>query len=83
MTGDTPFPGGLPEGFGEGSVVEPESGLTNLIGSIKDGVKGIYGLAAEGFNFIVNNPLCLLMVCLSFAGAGLGLVGRAFKTARR
>lgn len=83
VVGDTPFPGGLPEGFGEGSVVEPEGGLTNLINGIKDGVKGIYGIASEGFNFIANNPLCVLMVSLAFAGAGLGLVARAFKTARR
>ena len=58
-------------------------GQTTILQQITEGVKGIYGLASEGFNFIANNPLCVLMCCLSFAGAGLGLVGRAFKTARR
>lgn len=54
-----------------------------IIGKITTAVGGIYGMASEGFNFIANNDMCLLMVGLSFAGAGLGLVGRAFKTSRR
>lgn len=57
--------------------------MDELITNITTAVKGIYGIAGAGFDFIVVNPLCLLMVGLSFAGAGLGLVGRAFKTSRR
>lgn len=59
------------------------STMDGIISSITTAVKGIYGLAGEGFNFIATNPLCMVMVGLSFAGAGLGLVGRAFKTSRR
>lgn len=57
--------------------------LDGIITSLTTAVQGIYGVAAEGFNFIAGNPLCMVMVGLSFAGAGLGLVGRAFKTSRR
>lgn len=57
--------------------------VESIIATLTTGVKGIYSIAGEGFNFIVDNPLCILMVALSFAGAGLGFVGRAFKTARR
>lgn len=68
-----------------GILVVPEGGkgMDEIISSITTAVKGIYGLAGEGFNFIATNPLCMVMVGLSFAGAGLGLVGRAFKTSRR
>lgn len=59
------------------------SAVGGIITNLTEGVKGVYGLAGEGFNFIANNPLCMIMVSLSFAGAGLGLVGRAFKTSRR
>lgn len=68
--GETALPGG-------------GKGMDEIISSITTAVKGIYGLAGEGFNFIATNPLCMVMVGLSFAGAGLGLVGRAFKTSRR
>lgn len=60
-----------------------EGSMGTIINNLTEGVRGVYGLAAEGFNFIANNPLCMVMVGLSFAGAGLGLVGRAFKTSRR
>ncbi len=59
------------------------STMDGIITNLTTAVKGVYGIAGEGFNFIANNPLCLVMVGLSFAGAGLGLVGRAFKTSRR
>lgn len=60
-----------------------EGAVGGVITNLTEGVKGVYGLAAEGFKFIADNPLCMVMVALSFAGAGLGLVGRAFKTSRR
>lgn len=69
-----------------GDVVPAEGGATSmevLIDNLTTAAKGIYGIAGAGFDFIANNVLCLLMVGLSFAGAGLGLVGRAFKTSRR
>lgn len=69
-----------------GDIVPSEGSATTMDGLITNlttAVKGIYGIAGAGFDFIANNVLCLLMVGLSFAGAGLGLVGRAFKTSRR
>ena len=57
--------------------------IDSIITTLTTGVKGIYSVASSGFEFIAGNPLCMLMVALSFAGAGLGLVGRAFKTSRR
>lgn len=69
-SGETALPGG-------------GSNMAGIIGDLTTAVTGIYTMAGEGFNFIASNPLCMLMVGLSFAGAGLGLVGRAFKTSRR
>ena len=68
-----------------GILVVPEggSGMDGIITSITTAVRGIYGRAAEGFSVIANNPWCMVMVGLSCAGAGLGRVGRAFKTSRR
>lgn len=73
----------LSAGLG-GDIAQPSSNsMDTLITNITTAVKGIYGIAGAGFDFIAGNALCLLMVGLSFAGAGLGLVGRAFKTSRR
>lgn len=68
-----------------GETALPGGGTTmaGIIGDLTTAVEGIYNIAGAGFDFIAGNPLCLLMVGLSFAGAGLGLVGRAFKTSRR
>lgn len=57
--------------------------MEELLTKLGSAVEGIYGFASKGFTFIANNDLCVIMVGLSFAGAGLGLVGRAFKTSRR
>lgn len=58
-------------------------GVSDVISDLTTAVTGIYNIAGAGFNFIAGNGLCMVMVGLSFAGAGLGLVGRAFKTSRR
>ena len=58
-------------------------GMSDVISDLTTAVTGIYNIAGAGFNFIAGNALCMVMVGLSFAGAGLGLVGRAFKTSRR
>lgn len=50
---------------------------------IASNVGNIFQIATSGFNFIVENPLCMFMVAISFAGVALGLVKRAFKTARK
>lgn len=67
----------------EAGDVASSATITSLTDNISSGVQGVFKIAGHGFNFIVENPLCMLMVCLSFAGAGLGFVGRAFKTARK
>lgn len=56
--------------------------LTEIVTEVKTGVSGVLDIAGEGFEFIVNNPLCMFMLSLSFAGAALGFVKRAFKTSR-
>lgn len=56
--------------------------LAEIITEVKMGVSGVLEIAGEGFEFIVHNPLCLFMLSLSFAGAALGFVKRAFKTSR-
>lgn len=65
----------LPEGGG--------TGMDGIISTLTSGVTGIFNLAGQGFDFITGNDLCMLMVGLSFAGAALGLVGRAFKVSRK
>lgn len=63
--------------------MEGATQLSTLIADLTTAVSGIFGMAGDGFDFVVGNPLGILMVGLSFAGASIGLVGRAFKTARR
>lgn len=77
-----PF-GLLPIATVEATGVADASSVSDLVSSITPAVKGVYDIAALGFAFIAGNALCLLMVGISLAGAGLGLVGRAFKTSRR
>lgn len=60
-----------------------ESTVSSALTELTTAVGGIFSLAGEGFNFITNNGLCMIMVGLSFAGAALGLVGRAFRVSRR
>lgn len=57
--------------------------LEEVLDDLSVGVGGIYDIAGQGFNFVIGNPLGIVMCSLSFAGAGIGLVGRAFKTARK
>lgn len=57
--------------------------MGDIVTRLSSGVVGVYGMASKGFNFISGNDMCLVMVGLSFAGAGIGLVGRAFKTSRK
>lgn len=54
-----------------------------IITTLTTGVKGVFSIAAEGFDFITANDLCMFMVSISFAGVALGFVKRAFKTARK
>lgn len=57
--------------------------MTGIITTLTEGVKGVFSIAGEGFNFITGNDLCMFMVAISFAGVALGFVKRAFRTARK
>jgi len=57
--------------------------MTEIITTLTEGVKGVFTIAGEGFNFITGNDLCMFMVAISFAGCALGFVKRAFRTARK
>lgn len=67
----------------ETAALPSNASMSDIISNLTTAVTGIYNIAGQGFNFIAGNALCMVMVGLSFAGAGLGLVGRAFKTSRR
>lgn len=57
--------------------------LSETLTSIGTGVAGLLEqVVGPGLNFIVNNQVTLLMMCLSFTGAAFGFARRAFKTAR-
>lgn len=57
--------------------------LGGIIGNISTGVGGVFSMSKSGFDFITGNDICMFMVAISFAGVGLGLIGRAFKTSRK
>lgn len=57
--------------------------MEGIISILTQGVTGVFKIAAQGFDFITGNDLCMFMVCISFAGVALGFVKRAFRTARK
>lgn len=79
---DTSESGGTVESPG-GATGGDSGSMGGIITIISNGVKGVFKLAGEGFNFIVNNALCMFMVAISFAGVALGFVARAIKTSRK
>lgn len=68
-------------------IIKPSSGgssdLKGIISDVSTGVGGVFSMSKSGFDFITGNDLCMFMVAISFAGVGLGLIGRAFKTSRK
>lgn len=54
-----------------------------IITTLTQGVTGVFSIAGQAFDFITGNDLCMFMVAISFAGASLGFVKRAFRTARK
>lgn len=59
------------------------SDMSGIIGDVSTGVGGVFSMSKSGFDFITGNDICMFMVAISFAGVGLGLIGRAFKTSRK
>lgn len=57
--------------------------MSGIIGNVSTGVKGVFGIAKGGFDFILKNALCMFMVSISFAGVALGFVARSFRTSRK
>lgn len=57
--------------------------MESIIKTLTTGVKGVFDIAGQGFQFITANDLCMFMVSISFAGMALGFVKRAFRTARK
>ena len=57
--------------------------MDTIITTLTTGVQGVFSIAGEGFSFITDNPLCMFLVSISFAGVALGFVKRAFRTARK
>lgn len=57
--------------------------MDTIITTLTTGVQGVFSIAGQGFSFITDNPLCMFMVSISFAGVALGFVKRAFRTARK
>lgn len=79
---------GTDESFGtsessSGGVTNNSGVMSGVISTVINAVKGVYSFASYGFNFMTNNALCLLMVGISLAGAGLGLVRRGFAVSRK
>ncbi|MBP0983696.1 MAG: hypothetical protein J6A19_08220 [Oscillospiraceae bacterium] len=57
--------------------------ISGIISDVGTGVKGVFDMSQSGFNFITGNLICMLMVSVTLAGVGIGLIARAFKTARK
>lgn len=68
-TSESPAPGG--------------ADLGEIITDVSTGVGGVFSMSKSGFDFLTGNDLCMFMIAISFAGVGLGLIGRAFKTSRK
>lgn len=57
--------------------------ISDIVSDVGTGVKGVFDMSQAGFNFITGNLICMLMVSVTLAGVGIGLIARAFKTARK
>lgn len=57
--------------------------LDTIISNVTTAVGGVFNLASEGFNFLLSNPLCFLMIGSGFAFTAFGLVRRALRVAKR
>lgn len=63
--------------------VSTSSDIGEIVDTVSTGVGGVFEMASAGFGFLTDNALCMFMIAVSFAGVGIGFIGRAFKTSRR
>lgn len=80
---DTGSAGTTESGGGSGGSSAGATDMSGIIGTVSSGVKGTFGIAKGGFDFILKNALCMFMVSISFAGVAIGFVARAMKTSRK
>lgn len=80
IAGNPASSGGF-ESSGSGSTSGKD--MSGIISDVGTGVKGVFDMSQAGFNFITGNLICMLMVSVTLAGVGIGLIARAFKTARK
>lgn len=80
---DTGSSGTTESGGGSGGSSAGATDMSGIIGTVSSGVKGTFGIAKGGFDFILKNALCMFMVSISFAGVAIGFVARAMKTSRK
>lgn len=57
--------------------------LAAMLTIMKSGVSGVFSLASSAFDFLIDNPLCAIMVCIGFAYTALSIVHKAIRTAKR
>lgn len=80
---DTGSAGTTESGGGSGGSSAGATDMSGIIRTVSSGVKGTFGIAKGGFDFILKNALCMFMVSISFAGVAIGFVARAMKTSRK
>lgn len=51
--------------------------------TITTGVEQAFNIASKAFDFLMNNPLCSLMVGVGFAYTALSLIRKGIRVAKR
>lgn len=68
---------------GGGGASRDDDGISLIVNTVSTGVKGVFDMASEAFQFLTSNDLCMFMFSITFAGIAIAFVGRSFKTARK
>lgn len=50
---------------------------------MKSGVSGVFSIASSAFDFLMDNPLCAIMICTGICFTSLSLVRKGIRTAKR
>ncbi len=71
------------EGVGDAvDAVGQRISMSAIIDTIKSGIGGVFEIAGQAFDFLIDNPLCALMLVTGFAYTGLSLVKRGLRIAK-
>lgn len=75
----------LLDGVGETIVdtVVTNIDMTAMFTILKNGVSGVFSIASSAFGFLMENPLCAIMVSVGFAYAALNIVRKGLRVAKR